>query len=188
MQPNPILWILSDKGTHVRFCWIPSYVGKVGNESFSVTKWDHWPWHWSAGKSSLCIFKVTNQLLYPAAGSNQVERVCTWQRPLPLETNIRATKERSVPNQSWGDFLSPGLKLIILRPQSPISPTTYQHCGQTLPIDHMLLAYAVLQEVRDGTTQLTLCRPTLRRFPRFALWNFYEKPGSIWLERSNILF
>ena len=27
-----LLWLLSDKGTHVRFCWIPSHCGIKGNE------------------------------------------------------------------------------------------------------------------------------------------------------------
>ena len=27
-----LLWLLSDKGTHVRFCWIPSPCGTEGNE------------------------------------------------------------------------------------------------------------------------------------------------------------
>ena len=27
-----LLWLLSDKGTHVRFCWVPSHCGIEGNE------------------------------------------------------------------------------------------------------------------------------------------------------------
>ena len=27
-----LIWLLSDKGTHVRFCWIPSHCGIEGNE------------------------------------------------------------------------------------------------------------------------------------------------------------
>ena len=27
-----LLWLLSNKGTHVRFCWIPSHYGIEGNE------------------------------------------------------------------------------------------------------------------------------------------------------------
>ena len=27
-----LLWLLSDNGTHVRFCWIPSHCGTEGNE------------------------------------------------------------------------------------------------------------------------------------------------------------
>ena len=27
-----LLWLLSDRGTHVRFCWIPSHYGIEGNE------------------------------------------------------------------------------------------------------------------------------------------------------------
>ena len=38
---------------------------------------------------------------HPAVGSNQVGCGCTWQRSLPCETNIGATKEIPGINQSW---------------------------------------------------------------------------------------
>ena len=39
-----------------------------------------------------------------------------------------------------------------------------------------------------NTTLLTLWRPSLRRFPRLAWWNFYEKlDSSIWYELSKII-
>ena len=31
-QIMTLLWLLGDKGTHVRFCWIPSHCGIEGNE------------------------------------------------------------------------------------------------------------------------------------------------------------
>ena len=92
-----LLWLLNDKGTHVRFCWIPSHCGIEGNEK----SWVPWPWHWPIGKSPLCRFKAINQLLYPAAGSDQMGCVRTWQRSPSLEANTRSTQEISAPNQSW---------------------------------------------------------------------------------------
>ena len=43
-----------------------------------------------------------NQLLYPAAGSDQMGCVPTWQRSLYLEANTRSAQEISVPNKSSG--------------------------------------------------------------------------------------
>ena len=43
-----------------------------------------------------------NQLLYPAAGSDQMWCVPTWQRSLYLEANTRSAQEISVPNKSSG--------------------------------------------------------------------------------------
>ena len=71
-------------------------------KSWQVSKGVPWPWHWPIGKSPLCRFKAINQLLYPAAGSDQMGCVRTWQRSLSLEANTRSTPEISVPNQSWG--------------------------------------------------------------------------------------
>ena len=56
-----LLWLLSDKGTHVHFCWIPSHCGIEGNEKWTnlqkrplINTLTHWQvsiiqiWsHWS---------------------------------------------------------------------------------------------------------------------------------------------
>ena len=91
-----LLWLLSDKGTHVHFGWIPSNCGIEGNEKvdqLAKGSLDH-------DIDPLCRFKAINQLLYPAAGSDQMG--CTWQRSLSLEANTRSTQEISEPNQNWG--------------------------------------------------------------------------------------
>ena len=36
-----LLWLLNDKGTHVRFCWIPSHCGIGGNKSKPASKKRH---------------------------------------------------------------------------------------------------------------------------------------------------
>ena len=66
-----------------------------------------WPWYWPISKSPLCRCKAINQLLYPAAGSDRMGCVGTWQRYLSLEANTRSTQEISVPNESWGGFHHP---------------------------------------------------------------------------------
>ena len=97
-----LLWLLNDKGTHIRFCWIPSHCDIDGNERVDqLAKKTLDPWHRSSGGCPLCRFETTGQLLHPAAGSNQVGCSCTWQRSLFRKTNTGATEEIPALNQSW---------------------------------------------------------------------------------------
>ena len=96
-----LLWLLSDRGTHVRFCWIPSYCGIEGNKSGPTSKRDPRPRDKPTGRCPLHRFEATGQLLHSAVGSNQVGCGCTWQSFLPRETNIGATNEIPARNQSW---------------------------------------------------------------------------------------
>ena len=97
-----LLWSLSDKGTRVRFCWVPSHCGIDGNERVDhlakeTLDQDIDP----TGKCPLYRYETTGQLLHSEVSSNQVGCSCTWQRYLYCETNTGATKEVPAPNQSW---------------------------------------------------------------------------------------
>ena len=81
-----LLWSLSDKGTHVRFCWVPSHCGIDGNESVD-----------QLAKETLDQdIDPLASVHYSEIGSNQVGCSCTWQRSLSCET----TEEVPAPNQS----------------------------------------------------------------------------------------
>ena len=76
-----LLWLLSDKGTHVGFCRIPSHCGIEGNESvdqLARESLDH-------DKDRVTnahyadLKPLTGQLLYTPVGSNQMRCGCTWQ-------------------------------------------------------------------------------------------------------------
>ena len=94
-----LLWSLSDKGTRVHFCWIPSHCGIDGNER-PTSKRDPRPRYRPTGKCSLYRYETIGQLLHSEVGSNQVGCSCTWQKSLSCETNTGATKEIPAPNQS----------------------------------------------------------------------------------------
>ena len=97
-----LLWSLSDKGTRVRFCWVPSHCGIDGNEGVGQpAKRDPRPRYRPAGKCPLYRYETTGQLLHSEVGSNQVGCSCTWQRSLSCETNTGATEEVPAPEQSW---------------------------------------------------------------------------------------
>ena len=98
-----LLWLLSDKSTHVRFCWIPSHCGIEGNERVDQLAKETLDQDIDrpTGKCPLYSYEAPGKLLHSEIGSNQVGCSCTWQRSLSRETNIRATKEIPAPNQSW---------------------------------------------------------------------------------------
>ena len=97
-----LLLLLNDKGTRVRFCWIPSHCGIEGNERVDqLAKRVPRPRYRPTGKCPLYRYEATGQLLHSEVGSNQVGRRCTWRRSLSREANIGATKEIPAPNQSW---------------------------------------------------------------------------------------
>ena len=149
---------------------IQSNWGKI--KSWPVSKWVPWPRHWLIGKSPLCRFKAINQLLYPAAGSDQMGCVHTWQRSLSLETNTRSTHEISAPNQSWGGYHHPASNWLY---QGHEVPYLFPRTSDFLPslwtdVDHWPHALGMCSCRKFGmnTTLLTLWRPSLRRFPRLA--------------------
>ena len=97
-----LLWSLSDKGTRVRFCWVPSHCGIDGNKRVDqLAKENPHPRYRPTGKCPLYRHETTGQLLHSEIGSNQVGCNCTWQRSLSCETNTGATEEVPAPNQSW---------------------------------------------------------------------------------------
>ena len=97
-----LLWSLSDKGTCVRFCWVPSHCGIEGKwKSGPISQRDPRPRHRPTGKCPLYRYKTTGQLQHSEVGSIQVGCICTWQRSLSSETNTGAPEEVPAPNQSW---------------------------------------------------------------------------------------
>ena len=97
-----LLLSLSDKGTRVRFCWVPSHCGIDGNERVDhLAKENPQPRYRPTGKCPLYRYETTGQLLHSEIGSNEVGCSCTWQRSLSCETNTGATKEVPSPNHSW---------------------------------------------------------------------------------------
>ena len=96
-----LLWLLNDKGTLIRFCWIPSHCGIDRKwKSWPAGDGDPWPWHRSSGGCPLCRSETTGQLLHPAAGSKQVGCSCTWQRSLFRKTDTGATEEIPAHNKA----------------------------------------------------------------------------------------
>ena len=116
-----LLWLLSGKGTHVRFCCIPSHYGIEGNEIV-----DQLAYETLDQDIDPLVSETTGQLLHSDIGSNQVGCSCTSQRSLSPETKIRATEEIPALNQSWSGCNHPnsnwpykGHRIPYLVPRTP---------------------------------------------------------------------
>ena len=93
-----LLWLLSDRGTHGLFCWIPSHCGIEGNERVDQLAKEtlDCPLAGVYCTDLKPLFNIYIQQLVQTKWN-----VAVWQRSLSRETNIGATKEIPAPNQSW---------------------------------------------------------------------------------------
>ena len=193
-----LLWSLSDKGTRVRFCWVPSHCGIDGNERVDqLAKETLDKRYRPTGKCSLYRYETTGQLLHSEVGSNQVGCSCTWQRSLSCETNTGATGEVPAPNQSWRGC---NTRLWIGHTKATKShilsrgpPTGCHHCGETLTIDHMLLECALLQalwlqECRDEYYTVDSLNALFETIPDTCFVEFLWEAGFFYLIWCNFNF
>ena len=149
-----LLWSLSDKGTSVRFCWVPSHCGIDGNERVdqlaketpdqdidplaSVHYTDMKPLVNSyiqnlvQTKWDVSVHGKDLYLLKPTLGPPKKFQDLTRAEEVAI-TRLRIGHTKATKSH----ILSRGL------------PTGCHHCGQTLTIDHMLLECALLQECHD---------------------------------------
>ena len=182
-----LLWLLSNKGTHVRFCWIPSHCGIEGNE-----KVDQLARQRTIGKYPLYRFETTGQLLHSEVGSNQVGCSCTWQRSLSHETNIGAPDEIPAPYQSSEEVVITRLRIGHTKATkshilSRGPPTACHHCGQTLTIEHMLPECAELQECRNEYYTVDSLNALFETIPETCIAEFLREAGFFYLIWCNLL-
>ena len=178
-----LLWLLSDRGTHVRFCWIPSHCGIEGNERVDQLAND-----------------TLNQEIDPLAGVHYIDL-----KPL-VNSYIQ-----SLVQTKWGVAVH-GRDMYLMKPTLG-QPKKFQRLTRaeeivitrlpmpiSCPEDHPLLVTTVVKHsalitcswsvqwyrnVVINTTQLTHWIPSSRQFPKHASWNSCETwDCSIWYEQS----
>ena len=186
-----LLWLLSDKGTHVRFCWIPSQCGIQWNErvnQLAKETLDHnidpqanvhhadlkplvnsyiqqlvqTKWDVAVQGKDIYLLKPTLGPPKKFQHSTRAEEVVITQLAIP---------------RPWSHILSRG------------PPTTCHHCGQTLTIDHMLLECAVLQESRDKYYTADSLNTLFGTIPETCIVEFLREAGFfclIWKVRHSI--
>ena len=159
-----LLWLLSDKGTHVRFCWIPSNCGIEGNkrvDQLAKETLDHdidllASVHYADLKP--LVNSYIQQRSVAVHGKWSVAEHGKWGvavhgrdlyllKPTlgpPKKCKHLTRVEVVITRLRIGHTKATKSHILSRGP-----PTTCHHCGQTLTIDHKLLECAVLQESRD---------------------------------------
>ena len=188
-----LLWSLSDKGTNVRFCWVPSHCGIDGNEivdqlaketmdqdigTLASVHYTHMKPLFNSyiqklvqTKWDVAVHGKDLYLVKPTLGSpkkfqhlNRAEEV--------VITRLRIGHAKTTKSH----ILSRG------------PPTTgCHHCGQKLTIDHMVLECALLQECRDEYYTVDSLNALLETIPETCIVEYLREAGFFYLIWCNLL-
>ena len=149
-----LLWLLSYKGTHVRFCWIPSHcciegnekVGQLAKETFDQDIDLLASVHYTDLKPLVnsYIQKLVQTKWDVAVHGRDLDLVKPTLGPPKKFQHLTRAEEVVITRLRIGHTKATKSHILSRGP-----PTACHHCGQTLTIDHMLLECAVLQECRD---------------------------------------
>ena len=166
-----LLWSLSDKGTRVRFCWVPSHCGIDGNERVDQLAKE------TPDQDIDPLASVHYTDMKPLVNSYIQKLVQTkWDVPVHGKDFYLVKPTLGPPNKF--QHLTRAEEVVITRLRightkatkshilSRVPPTGCHHCGQTLTIDHMLLECALLQECRDEYYTVDSLNVSSRQFLR----------------------
>ena len=186
-----MLWSLSDKGTYVRFCWIPSHCGIGGYEKVNQLAKE------SLDQDIDPLVSVHYTDLKPLVNSYIHQLVQTkWDvavhgrdiyhmKPtlgLPNKFKHLTRAEEVVITRLWIGHAKATKSHILSRG----TPAACQHCGQTLTIDHMLLECAVLQECRDEYYTVDSLNTLFQKIPETCIVEFLWEAGFFHLIWCNL--
>ena len=185
--PEPV-WSLSDKGTHVCFCWISSHCGTDRNERADQLAKETRPRyrptvHYADMKplvnyiqklgQTKCAVAVQHRDLYlvkPTVGPpNKFQHLTRAEEIVITRLRIGHTKATKSHSLSRGP------------------PTGCHHCGQTLIIDHMLLECALLHECRDEYYTVDSLNVLFETIPETCIVEFLRVAGFFNLIWCNLL-
>ena len=164
-----LLWLLSDKDTHVRFCWIPSHCGIEGNEKVD-----------QSAKESLDhdidpLARVHYADLKPLINS-YIQQLVQIKWDVSVHgRDLYLLKPTLGPPKKF-QHLTRAEEVVITRLRightkatkshilSRGPPTTCHHCAQTLTIDHMLLQGVQRSGKSQGNSRLGKSQGKVREF------------------------
>ena len=182
-----LLWLLSDKGTHIRFCWVPSHCGIDGNERVDQLAKE------TLDQDIDPLANVNYTDMKPLVSSYIQKLVQTkWDvavhgRDLYLEKPTRATEEVPAPNQSWRGCNHPTSNWPYQGHQIPYLVPSTTNWLSPLTIDHMLLECAVLQECRDEYYTVDSLNTLFETIPETCILEFLREAGFFYLIWCNSL-
>ena len=182
---NP-LWLLSDKGTHVCFCLIPSHCGIEGNEKVD-----------QSAKESLDhdidpLARGHYADLKPLINSYIQQLVQIKWDVFVHGRDLYLLKSILGPPKKF-QHLTRAEEIVITRLRightkatkshilSRDPPATCHHCGQTLTIDHLLLECAALQEGRDEYYTADSLKTLFEKISETCIVEFVRQAGVLYL-------
>ena len=186
-----LLWLLSNKGTHVRFCWIPSHCGVEGNEKVDQLAKE------TLDQDIDPLASVHYTDLKPLVNSYIQKLVQTKWDVAVHGRDLYLMKPTLGPPKKF-QHLTRAEEVVITRLRighmkatkshilSRGPPTACHHCGQTLTIEHMLLECAVLQECRDEYYTVDSLNALFETIPETCIVEFLREAGFFYLIWCNL--
>ena len=181
-----LLWLLSNKGTHVRFCWIPNHCGIGGNEKVDQLAKETL----DQDIDSLASVHYTD--LKPLVNSYIQKLVQTKWDVAVHGRDLYLVKPTLGPPKKF-QHLTRAEEVVITRLRightkatkchilSRGPRTACHHCGQTLTIEHMLLECAVLQECCDEYYTIDSLNALFEAIPETCIMEFLWEAGFFYL-------
>ena len=181
-----LFWALSDKGTRVCFCWVPSHCGIEGNQimdQLAKETLDH-------DIDPLATVHYAD--LKPVVNSYiQQEVQIKWDVSIHGR-DLYLSKPTLGPPKKF-KHLTRAEEVVITRLRightkatkshimSRGPPTACQHCDQTLTIEHMLLECTVLQQIRDEYYTTDSLRTLFETISKTCIVEFLREAGFFYL-------
>ena len=187
-----LLWSLSDKGTRVRFCWVPSHCGIDGNERVDQLAKE------TLNQDIDPLASVHYTDMKPLVNSYIQKLVQTKWDVAVHGRDLYLLKPTLGPPKKF-QHLTRAEEVVITRLRightkatkshilSRGPPTGCHHCGQTLTIDHMLLECALLQECRDEYYTVDSLNALFETIPETCIVEFLREAGFFYLIWCNLL-
>ena len=181
-----LLWSLSDKGTRVRFCWVPSHCGIDGNERVDqlakeTLDQDVDPLagvHYTDMKPLVnsYIQKLVQTKWDVAVHGRDLYLVKPTLGPPKKFQHLTRAEEVVITRLRIGHTKATKSHILSRGP-----PTGCHHCGQTLTIDHMLLECALLRECRDEYYTVDSLNALFETIPETCIVEFLREAGFFYL-------
>ena len=187
-----LLWSLSDKGTRVRFCWVPSHCGINGNERVDPLAKE------TLDQDIDALASVHYTDMKPLVNSYIQKLVQTKWDVAVHGRGLYLVKPTLGPPKKF-QHLTRAEEVVITRLRightkatkshilSRGPPTGCHYCGQTLTIDHMLLECALLQECRDEYYTVDSLNTLFETIPETCIVEFLREAGFFYLIWCNLL-
>ena len=188
-----LLWSLSDKGTRVRFCWVPSHCGIDGNERVDqlakeTLDQDIDPLasvHYTDMKPLVIFYiqKLVQTKWDVAVHGRDLYILKPTPGPPKKFQHLTRAEEVVITRLRIGHTKTTKSHILSRGP-----PTGCLHCGETLTIDHMLLECALLRECRDEYYTVDSLNALFETIPETCLVEFLREAGFFYLIWCNFNF